>query len=48
MTSECKTCKRRYKILCSDGNCYYCFTKKHGKSPYKVGEYGNKFTRQTK
>lgn len=43
MAQECKTCKKRYNILCTDGNCYYCFTKKHGKSPDK--EYGNKFTR---
>jgi len=41
MTSECKTCKNKYKILCKDGNCYYCFTKEHGRAPYKKGEYGN-------
>ncbi len=42
MTKKCKTCKRYYNILCTDGNCYYCFTIKYRRSP--TLEYGNKFT----
>ena len=32
-TQECKDCKKRFRILTSEDNCYYCFTKEHGVSP---------------
>ena len=40
MTQECKTCENNFNILCTDGNCFYCFTYKHGRSPTQK-EYGN-------
>jgi len=46
MKQQCKNCKKNYKILCTDGNCYFCFTKKHGRSP--TIEYGNKFSNKNK
>jgi len=46
MKQQCRKCKKNYNILCTDGNCFYCFTKEHGKAPNK--EFGNKFTNKNK
>ncbi len=40
MTQKCKTCKNNFNILCNDGDCYSCFTYKHGVAPTQK-QYGN-------
>jgi len=47
MKFKCDICKKNFKIITRENICYYCFTAKHGRSPDKEKEYGNKFTNKS-
>lgn len=34
-TSQCKKCRKNYKVLTLDNMCYYCHVKVHGNPPTK-------------